>query len=410
MKKRISIFLMIIYLYLYLYFPPLIPGIHTLHIIGMISWFIILLNPKSTSYIFKLSRMKSIVLQLILIIMYVFIISAYAYQNIAYNMYNYLIYLIDIIPCCLVIGILLKKYNLNLNTFYNILLLVGNIQGIFAMISFLNPNIQKFFIENMIKFGFGENIISLSSKRMYGFGFNFTFTMPILQGVLSILALYLSVRVSLKYIFFVPLLVFSGIINARIIIIVLLIGISLIILDFYKLNIIKMIKVLIILIISFILGSIFINIIKINLESTYIWIMDGWNEIVALIKGEEIGYFTYINSSNKWKIPNGISLLFGKGLDIMKGFDGISSDIGYINDIWFGGIFFSIMIYYLFIRILLKIYKSNNNQNINKKFLSIFLLIIFFVSNIKGPIVRVSEFTCLILLLYTVRNIDNETI
>ena len=80
---------------------------------------------------------------------------------------------------------------------------------------------------------------------------------------------------------------------------------------------------------------------------------------------------------------------------------GIYSDIGFVNDIWFGGIIYSLAIYFCFSWIIVSIYK--NLRFFGKKYslgVAGILCLGVVVSNLKGIAFSFNDFTTLVLLVF----------
>ena len=80
---------------------------------------------------------------------------------------------------------------------------------------------------------------------------------------------------------------------------------------------------------------------------------------------------------------------------IMGGKNGVYSDIGFQNDIYLGGILYSILIWTYFI---FKLFKINLHKEYNN--IGILLLFLMIISNIKGIIIENNEIIILIYILY----------
>jgi hypothetical protein len=136
---------------------------------------------------------------------------------------------------------------------------------------------------------------------------------------------------------------------------------------------------------------------------TYEWISSGIEEIILFTKGNtDTGYFSYATDRGKYSIPTSIfAILFGKGHITMgmESTSGISSDVGYTNDIWFGGVFYLLIVYLFFVKMMWRLIKSNDGII---SFIGIFLLILYPIINIKGIIFSMNSLTNFFILLFVV--------
>ena len=82
---------------------------------------------------------------------------------------------------------------------------------------------------------------------------------------------------------------------------------------------------------------------------------------------------------------------------------GVSSDIGYINDIWRGGIVYVILLYCFMMKQFWNLYK-NDDKTVS--FIGIFAFILFPILNIKGSIYSMNNLTVVLFLLIFVCIVD----
>lgn len=407
--KKISIFYVML-TFLLIYFPPLFAGINTLHIVGGISWVLIIINFK---YI-KIGNVKELIKTLLFFcffIMYIYLVSFFNKNPPIQSISSLLFILLDIIPAAFVLSryFKLKKY-----TYYDILsffLLIGMIQALFSIFAFFIPEVQNFFIGRMLNYGYSDVYSSILTYRLYGFSSTLTYTMPIVQTIFSLLSIYMSISKNYKYIFLTPVLFFSAIINARISIVIFAVGIVLLsaFIIFEKKNKVNLFYLLMILVFSFLILVITSPNLDSN-EGVFSWIEQGFKEITLLFSGEKVGYFNYLNDKTKFILPeNNTQKLFGTGINLMYGDFKymVKSDVGYVNNIWYGGIFYTISTIFFFISSCLKIFKKSNYSN-EIKYLSILFITTFIVSNIKGVIFGVNDFMILFIIFYMSFVINNN--
>ena len=135
---------------------------------------------------------------------------------------------------------------------------------------------------------------------------------------------------------------------------------------------------------------------------TFEWIRSGILEILEFLHGDiNDGYFSYITDIGHLQLPKGIKLIVGSGARTLGGNRyGISSDIGYINDIWLGGILYCIVIYSLMLYYLIKINKIKTSKDKNiLTFIQYTLLFCAIFLNVKMYIVSLNGFSNLFLIL-----------
>ncbi|MGG3557255.1 hypothetical protein ABES23_11490 [Peribacillus frigoritolerans] len=395
--------LIIFILFLFIYEPPLFK-VNVLHIIGVFSWIYIFINNKSILNVMNLKTIIRTYVILFIFLIYLAIVTLYNGNSIL-NTFSFVYWIIDIFPISLMLCLHFSRKKYSFYDFLNILLITGSLQALTALISLISPSVKEFFLYKLINYGYSDRFIDLSNLRMYGFASNLTYSTPILQAVMASISVYLAINKGGKYIFFTPLLLFSAIINARTSFIIFAIGIFAIIIASKKINIKSIIRLSIIGVALFITINVGLSFLKNNANETYDWVLTGFNEIVNLFEdgpNQTEGYFAYINSSERYILPDDFGILFGVGERILSTNNyGVRSDIGYINDIWLGGLLYTVFIYIYFIFILNAIGRADGSNNRDTKFLYILLLGTFFVSNIKGYIFVMNNMTNLLFLIFT---------
>lgn len=388
-KINISYIWLLIVLFIFLYDPPILKYSLLLHCLCAISLLFILKSKTNQLKFINILRgtkiwiFSSVLFFISLYLLVYDCISSTA--NVAYGrIYIYIILAVELVVISYYISLKYWKKNDKIYLFLRDILLVGNIQGGIALLSFISPEIKSFLVNVMYSNGVDQISDYLLSVRFYGFSNYLTSTTPIIQSVLACIAFWLALEKSYKYMICIPLLLFSAIINARSSLVIVGIGFAFVILakaNLKRKKTWKQILFLIVLIaffIQFILPRLY------SLES-WEWIQSGIDEITAFFRGDEIGYFEYL--SNSMFFPEKTyQVLLGTGHAIFRG--NISSDVGYINDIWMIGIVLTLVLYFSFIFILLRNF-FNNIKIV--RFLQIYLVVTFIIYNIKGIVIGNNE-------------------
>jgi len=387
--------LIIILLFLFIYEPPLF-SINILHILGAVSWLYIVVNIRAIFNIMNGSKIIRVFI-LFLILFFYLILVATINDNSFISSVSYIYWILDILPACIMFTVYFTRKSYNIYDVLNLILIVGTIQGVIAISSFLIPNVKLFFINRLLDYGYSDVYLVLSEFRMYGFASNLTFSAPITQAVISIISIYLAIDRNWKYILVTPIIVFSAIINARTAFIIFVIGILALVISNRNIKLKKVFKALIICIFMICIITIGLSFLYKKSSATYDWITMGIDEILTFFNGNKSQgkYFEYFTGSDRYVLPKGFGILFGVGERIM------GSDIGYINDIWLGGIIYSITSYIIFSSFLLDIFKKNSLNGHVNKFLAVFFLGTLIVSNIKGYVFIMNNLTNLLFLIFT---------
>lgn len=363
-----------IILFIYLFNPPILP-FNLVHILSFFSIiYLVCVERKNIVELLKNSKFVVFIILMAFAIFYMLIIMLLSGQQCT-PLLSYIL-ILENIPIIIYIYCYCKKRKI---TFYQLIkkiIIVGTIQGLIALITYVNPNVHEILVNLLIKNGYGLVLEKLSAHRIFGFASNLTYSTPILQMFLTIIAIEIAITKKEKWMYLcIPILLFSGIINARTTIGILLVGVVCII--FFNINK-KNYKAMIIITILICCAMGYVTSYTGN-NSNIKWIKVGINEITTFSKGETTGYFDTL--FNKFMLfPNGIDLIGGTGSNIF-GKEGENSDVGFINDIWMGGILLCVLLYSANIYIILNVEIPNNYI---KKFYVIFACLTAIIMNIKG--------------------------
>lgn len=390
-------------LFVIMYQPPVL-SINLMHFVGLFSWFIILKQSRTKIDFIYIKWMIFFSLVLCYLLFFCSLINQQPLSSISFPIY----YLLEVIPFVFVLFEYLKKYGLTIYDFFKILILTGFIQSLLSIIAFFSVTIKDIFTFLILSnSGWTENASMQywAGVRMNGFSSSLMFAMPVVQGILSIISFYLFLKkFGKKYLFFSFTLFISGMLNARTTFIVVGIGIVIILLS--NTLSIRRIVILLISLASLLLFITFLIIPMLEKKNpvTYEWISAGIGEILSFFKGtgNNTIYFSYLGNEEVYSIPSNWKLLFGEGYTIMLGYNPfhVYSDIGYINDIWLGGICFVIILYSFLFFNLLYIFRAKNDLI---KFVGLFLFFVLPIVNIKGMAIStmnpIMNFTVLFCIL-----------
>lgn len=406
--KKYNIFIFI-GLFCIIYNPPILP-INSMHVVGTISIIYLIVSNKRFPKIVCSRSAFQMARDFLFLFLYLVFCAIRATNGNLAIVYFPIYFLLDIIPFGLMIKSYSDKNNINVNDFINLVLGCGILQALLAITASLIPSLKTFLISFFMQYGYADVYELLASYRMNGFAGGLNFSTPIFQSVLSVIMLVHYKNKSKIYILGALLLFISGIINARTSFVVILIGFVVIIL-LSKLSL--KYKV------SFLVGTPLIVLVVINIviplllflvPDTIEWAVAGLEELIEFFKGNtNEGYFSYVSDIEKYALPEEtIAVLFGEGFSVLGGNNvyGYASDIGFINDIWIGGIVYVIVLYSYFGH---KMWKFSQNENETISFIGIFGIVCYLIINIKGPIFNMNDLSNFIFLLYIMEFIPSCT-
>ena len=129
------------------------------------------------------------------------------------------------------------------------------------------------------------------------------------------------------------------------------------------------------------------NLIKNYYLPTYLWITQSFTEVFAWIKGGE-NQGTIDTLSKMLLFPNGWGMVFGEGFRLYGNSMGyIHSDIGYVNDMFMGGLIYCTILYITIFRYLAD-FKSRTMIMSHKFLLSFMFILSLSIANYKGEALR----------------------
>lgn len=276
------------------------------------------------------------------------------------------------------------KVNNNKEDGIRILLQVAAFQGLLSIATYIFSSLKNIAL-NLYYLGSEENIF-ISRLRIFGFSGEYTFFTPVYHGLLLSIIVYLFLFKKKNYLKYFPLIFIASFLNGRTGIIISLFCVMFMIIVYGLINFTKIYKTLFIVIILTIIFIGALSITQVVLPDTYNWILNSFNDIyVLLTQGETVGTIDVL--SDMFLLPSGIDFIFGKGLRLYGNELGLPhSDIGYVNDMFMGGIIY-VFLQYFGIFLYLFNYKKEN-RNISNYVLSTILFATFLIANYKGEVAR----------------------
>lgn len=266
--------------------------------------------------------------------------------------------------------------------FYNMTL----IHGITVFIMFIIPNLKRIAL-TLYYLGREENIF-ISTMRIYGISGEYTFFTPIFHGIALGLAVYFILFENQKrFYLYIPFLFLSIALNGRtgLLIAIMLISIQFIFLIFLQCK--NIFKLLLFVSVSLIFVVIMSRVLKEYSEPTYIWLTQSFKDVrIYLSGGEKQGTIDVLSDMVLW--PKGSGFLFGEGFRLYGNRVGYPhSDIGFVNDMFMGGLIYCILLYG-FILVYIVNYKKSNISIGRKGLLDIMFIMSLIIANYKGEALR----------------------
>ncbi|TJX68821.1 hypothetical protein E8P77_01075 [Soehngenia saccharolytica] len=274
-----------------------------------------------------------------------------------------------------------------------VLLNLSLLQGFITILMILFPSLKNIAL-SLYYLNREENIF-ISRMRIYGISGDYTFFTPIYHGILASTAFFLSIFKDRKYFVYLPFILVTILLNGRFGLLIFGLSPIAVVLHFIfrgKISF-KMMRISILTIIIIILGILSLSIIS---PFTYDWIVGGIKDTINLIiYNEKTGNYVAL-AGYFLSVPEGWGIIFGEGFRLYGGQGTIigynPSDIGYVNDMFMGGIIYLSILYGSIILFLLRKPIMNNltskfDNNLHM-LISKFLVITLLLSNYKGEVMR----------------------
>jgi len=372
-RSRTSI-LLIIVLYLFIYNPiPRWPGVGFGLFLTILAFIYSLVRfdvyKRYTRYYSEELKLSLFMIPYVLVII---LLNGESYIHVVPELVSWILFS-TCIPVFLIRVLIVKQKGF---IFWDAILLVGFIASLFSCVALFVPSFNDFLRAIQLELEGGETENQLDF-RFYGLAINLSSGYGYVQGLLASLSLLLLDRRHLRYAVYFITLTLSVLVNARtgifpiVITVIYLIGKSIV-----KFKIGQFIKVLIG---SF--AAIYLVVLIINLlPNVKEFIDDFFDQLFMMFLAEDsnLGNSAYVD---RFKLPGTIDgLIFGEGYSLY-GLDDKweASDIGFVNQIFTGGLVFAGSLLLYEIIVYMKIMKRSKEY----VFSTIFFLSML-VFNYKG--------------------------
>ena len=250
--------------------------------------------------------------------------------------------------------------------------------------------------------------VFVSATRIFGFTSDYTFGLQITTGLFAgFLFIYAFLNKKNKLYFYIPIILIATVLNGRLGIIIFFLSFFILLIfsfkDKEKLK--RIAKMGIILFIMFLCLLFILRIININGYNFVIWAIN--DTINLFIKGEFGGNYQILLKEMLFFPRKIFSMIFGIGARVI-GKQGVllgypSSDIGYVNDMFMGGIIYCLLLYVPLSKYILSKYKNKlSKYSMLNKTVSVYLLISFLIINFKGEVMRNAPILISIFLIKTI--------
>lgn len=367
----------ILLLFILFYSPPILP-FNSVVLAGLVSYIYILFHFKSFLHVFRGKRLFS---WLAYVLMLIYLLILILINRETMTGLSFLIYIVLFSFSTITVFIMIvKKRNYSIENILRMFLITGLIQALISVLALAFPAFQNLLVNRIVSLGYSDVWLQLTDFRLFGYSDALTYGTPVLQSFLGIISIFMALEYNKKYFYYTPFLIFSSIINARTSFVVLAIGAIILIFTFSNYFKDHIFKFLLFSIFLYLVVTLFINIFSKFFPEILNWLILGINDFIGLFSGDvDEGYFSYLLDKNNYPLPN--NLIFGEGRRTFENFS-TATDIGYINDLWLGGIVYSLFIYGITAYNSIIIYKNKSDKFYS--FFSFFYILTQIFINFKG--------------------------
>jgi hypothetical protein len=261
-----------------------------------------------------------------------------------------------------------------------LLLWLGSFQGLFSIAGLFIPSIRAI-SHSLYQASGGDNVFVMES-RIFGLSGEFTYGTPIYHGILAGVAFYFLIRDRVNYVVPILLIVTAAGMNGRtgLVVFVAMMAHTLFITYGRRGNVLGIAALLSAALIAYFTAmTILSRISPPTHRFIQNFVLDTQNFI---IHGETTGNYGVL-VEEIGHAPEGIAFVFGTGEHFYDGADSFRSDIGFTNDLFAGGLLYIFVLYLIFFAFILR-------NSGGRLLLSVELVVVFCLANLKGEVLRSS--------------------
>ena len=388
--KIIKYIFFFFFLYFFIYNPPFVFLPKSPKTLLSFSFIPLIIKNDFNIYLVKF---KELFLILTTVVVYCFI-RDFIFGNFDVFLSNLTLYL-DLYYLPILMLYFFYKYSIKKDLLEDVVT-IGLIACFFTVLAIISTSTGDYFRYELLQ---SNEFTELVSFRNFGLAEALTFTYSITQGFVFCILLFYSKKY--KYLLYLsPLFLVAIMFNARAGFTPVIVG--LIIYLLFNFNLKFIMKTLVF---SFILLLIVTNIsFQEDQMKTIEWGLDFFTQVNDLISGSSVaenntfdalfGYMLVLPTTE-------LEWIFGTGDFIFARNYGVNSDVGYVLQLYYGGIVF-ISLLFLIVFWMLKTIQKSKNYDKSAYLLSYVLIITTLIVNVKGNIFSTNGYLrlCILLIMY----------
>ncbi len=301
------------------------------------------------------------------------------------------------IPFAVGCWVFLRKKGLGFEELLDHILWAGAVMAATALAAFFIQPVKDLFTGAMESYGI-PYVKNLSVYRHYGLAANLTSTATYAEAMLACIALYRGLRGKAGWLAAFPALAFAANINSRTSIFMMMAGMAAVFFaQLFSKNPKEIGKTALAIALAVAAAYFGKELVRLVQPETYKWLTTGMGQVTDLVtEGKADGYFWRLERDIR-NLPTGSRLFFGVGLGILLDNKyGVTSDVGFVEDMWRGGLVFTLPLLFLYGRTLWRILRCKALEKRDGIFFAGLFFVIFLINNVKGSFFIHSDVTAVI--------------
>lgn len=290
------------------------------------------------------------------------------------------------IPFAVSCWVFLQKKGLGFEELLDHILWAGVVMAVTALAAFFFKPAKDLFTGAMESYGI-PYVKNLSVYRHYGLAANLTSTASYVQAMLACIALYRGLRGRPGWLAAFPALAFAGNLNSRTSIFMMMAGMAAVFFaQLFSKSPREIGETALAIALAVAAAWFGKELVRLVQPETYKWLINGMDQVTDLVKEGKTGdgYFERLMQDIR-NLPKGSRLFFGVGLGILTDNKyGVISEVGFVEDMWRGGLVFTLPILFLYGRTLWRILRCKALEKRDGIFFAGLFFVIFLINNVKG--------------------------
>ena len=312
---------------------------------------------------------------------------------------------------CITIYFELDNLNYSKQQKYKFIINVATIQGIIALAMLLIPSLKNIAIN--IFYQSSEFNKYIFQSRLYGIcNGDYTYSLQIVHSILALFCLvYMYYYKDKKSLISLIIILMVTFLNGRFGLIIFSVGFIVFIL-YILLKSMNPTKVVNIIFISTVIFATGYYIVLNYIPNVYKLVEHAILDISSFLSTGDSSTEMY-DLVSSFRIPHGLYLIVGMGYRVFGGagkmfnYNEKSADIGFVNDLYMGGLIYSFLLYAGYIYMLRKIISFSKKFSFERIMCNI-LLVSIILANIKGEVFRSQMIITLLLILLVFMLFEGE--